>query len=258
MIEIIRDLLNVSPIIPILIAAGTACYTIFNLYTTLKKSRKIEKKLSAEERQIVSKKLTFDPITGELVLKNLYEQEKKPDEVVVDQIYKDGFLGREDASVIQNGSKNLQQQSVGEDDLQHLYLIDNYYSQALNQSKVSFWFSLAGASIGFFVIILSIFLYQDDRNGVALFSLISGVVIEGVSVLFFTQTNRDQKRRSEFFENLRKDKLYKESVALCNSVSDIKSRDALKIQIALNFAGVSDSIQVANTIIQKNLTVKNK
>ena len=37
------------------------------------------------------KKLTFDPTTGELVIKNASESERSG-EVVVDQIYKDGFF----------------------------------------------------------------------------------------------------------------------------------------------------------------------
>ena len=243
MTEIISHLIEAYPIIAILGAITVAGYTIFNFLIALKKSRKIEKKLLSEER-----KLTFDPVTGELILKKSYKQETRPDEVVVDQIYKDGFFGGEEKHEIQIENQNIQRQKAGETDLQHLGLIENYYSQALNQSKISFWFSLAGASIGFFVIILSVLLYQDDRNGVALFSLISGVIIETVSVLFFTQTNRDQKRRSEFFENLRKDRLYKESITICDSVSDNKAKDALKIQIALSFAGINNSTQVANSI----------
>lgn len=38
------------------------------------------------------KKLTFDPETGELIIKHDDESPRKPNEIVVDQIYKDGFF----------------------------------------------------------------------------------------------------------------------------------------------------------------------
>ena len=239
--EILKDILTG---VAATISSGAALYYTKNLWTTLKKTRQIQTKLEGE-----AKKLSFDPETGELVVSN----HKTEHETVIDQIYRDGFFAgdgtneKENLSKIKTKIEPKEFHATNKEkayDLRHFELIENYYSQALNQSKVSFWFSLTGASVGFCVIILSIILYQEDRNGVALFSLISGVVIEAVSTLFFTQTNRDQKRRSEFFENLRKDKQYKEALTLCESIQDPIAKDALKIQIALSFAGVSDATQL--------------
>lgn len=52
----------------------------------------VQEELARKNRETSTKKLTFDSVTGELILKNPSEQETKPNEVVVDQIYKDGFF----------------------------------------------------------------------------------------------------------------------------------------------------------------------
>jgi hypothetical protein len=52
----------------------------------------VQEELAKKNREASSKKLTFDPATGELILKNPTDLENKPNEVVVDQIYKDGFF----------------------------------------------------------------------------------------------------------------------------------------------------------------------
>ena len=53
--------------------------------------RKIQEELEKKNLGQSEKKLTFDPETGELIVKSIYDSQK-PDEVVVDQIYKDGFF----------------------------------------------------------------------------------------------------------------------------------------------------------------------
>jgi len=53
--------------------------------------KSVRDELAKKNVDLSEKKLAFDPTTGELILKNSYETQK-PDEVVVDQIYKDGFF----------------------------------------------------------------------------------------------------------------------------------------------------------------------
>jgi hypothetical protein len=52
----------------------------------------VQNELARKNVDLSSKKLTFDPTTGELVIKSESEPAQKPGEVVVDQIYKDGFF----------------------------------------------------------------------------------------------------------------------------------------------------------------------
>ena len=56
-----------------------------------KDPQKVQEELTKKNVSQSEKKLTFDPTTGELIIKNP-EDYQKPDEVVVDQIYKDGFF----------------------------------------------------------------------------------------------------------------------------------------------------------------------
>ncbi len=56
-----------------------------------KDAKKVQEELEKKNVNQSQKKLTFDPSTGELIIKNS-EDSQKPDEVVVDQIYKDGFF----------------------------------------------------------------------------------------------------------------------------------------------------------------------
>ena len=53
--------------------------------------QQVQDELARMNQNNSTKKLTFDPQTGELILKSPNEQER-PNEVVVDQIYKDGFF----------------------------------------------------------------------------------------------------------------------------------------------------------------------
>ncbi|MBL0047088.1 MAG: hypothetical protein IPP32_03215 [Bacteroidetes bacterium] len=53
--------------------------------------QKVQEELQKKNLNQSEKKLTFDPTTGELVVKN-FTDAQKADEVVVDQIYKDGFF----------------------------------------------------------------------------------------------------------------------------------------------------------------------
>lgn len=54
--------------------------------------REVQDELARKNTDSSAKKLTFDPATGELILKSPSEAENRPNEVVVDQIYKDGFF----------------------------------------------------------------------------------------------------------------------------------------------------------------------
>ncbi len=57
-----------------------------------KDPKKIQEELAKKNIDQSEKKLTFDPTTGELIIKSATDTSQKPGEVVVDQIYKDGFF----------------------------------------------------------------------------------------------------------------------------------------------------------------------
>jgi hypothetical protein len=124
-----------------------------------------------------------------------------------------------------------------------------YYGQVLAQSKMSFWFSLVFASLGFMVIIAAALLYSAERQGATVASFLAGVVIDAVAGLFFVQSKDAQRSMAEFFDKLRKDRQQADSRSLCESIEDSKLKDALRLQLALYYAGVDGHEAVAGSIL---------
>lgn len=124
-------------------------------------------------------------------------------------------------------------------------LLKEYHTQGLAQSKISFWFSLVFASVGFVVIIISILTWDRNAQSLeqqqALVSLIAGTIIEAVSALFFAQSNRARQLMTEFFDRLRTDRKLDESLRLVDGVPDKTLQSRLQVLMALNFAQVNSS-----------------
>lgn len=126
----------------------------------------------------------------------------------------------------------------------------NYYSQILTQSKISFWFSLIFASLGFAVIVVAAFLFQGAEIGSTAAQFAAGVIMDAVAGLFFVQSRNAQKSMGEFFDKLRNDRRQAESRALCEAIESPEARDALRVHLALHYAGVSAHESIADGITQ--------
>lgn len=134
----------------------------------------------------------------------------------------------------------------------------SYYSQVLTQSKISFWFSLVFASIGFLIIVLAAFLYSKMDTGSAIARFIAGGVIDAIAALFFVQSNRAHASMADFFEKLRRDRHHFEARKLCESIESASARDALRIRLALHYAEVASSDAIAESIIGLSSTGNKK
>lgn len=130
----------------------------------------------------------------------------------------------------------------------------NYYSQILSQSKISFWFSLIFASLGFATIVVAAFLYTDSNGTATIAQFIAGLVMDAVAGLFFVQSRNAQKSMGEFFDKLRSDRLHMESRSLSESISSSEARDALRLHLALHYAGVGESEGIAKHITENCLS----
>ena len=107
---------------------------------------------------------------------------------------------------------------------QQYVLLQEYHSQGLAQSKISFWFSLIFAAIGFTIIIISVLSYVlssgdsggstslVDKAGKPIFAMISGTIIDAVAALFFVQSNKARQLMTDFFDKLRIDRKLDESL----------------------------------------------
>ena len=138
-------------------------------------------------------------------------------------------------------------------------ILSEYHAQGLAQSKISFWFSLVFASLGFIVIIVT--LLTMDRSititeqGKTFVGIIAGTVIEAVSALFFVQSNKARLLMVEFFDRLRTDRKFGESLKISETIPDLEVQSRLKVLLSLDFAGVKS----ADTIITQvfNASVRN-
>lgn len=126
----------------------------------------------------------------------------------------------------------------------------SYYAQVLVQSKISFWFSLIFASLGFLIIVVAAFMYSGTDSGSTIARFIAGAVVDAVAALFFVQSRNAQQSMADFSDKLRRDRNHVEARKLCESLETARARDALRLRLSLHYAEVSSS-ENASEIIMK-------
>jgi hypothetical protein len=134
-------------------------------------------------------------------------------------------------------------------------LLKQYHSQGLSQSRVSFWFSLIFAALGFAVIVIAILAANKDKSfweqSNSIISLLSGTIIDAVSALFFVQSNRSRELMANFFEKLRADRKIEESLKLCDEIPDDYLRSKLKLVLSLHFAEITPSDNIISMVFRE-------
>jgi hypothetical protein len=129
-----------------------------------------------------------------------------------------------------------------------LALMRKYHAQGLAQSRLSFLLSLIFAGLGFAVIVFAIVTTDSSKSiseqSLPFASLVSAIVIEAVSALFFVQSNRAQSVMVEFFDRLRTDRKLEEALALADRMPDtkIKARMMLVLGIGLADRPITDEL----------------
>lgn len=139
-------------------------------------------------------------------------------------------------------------------------LLGDYHAQGLSQSKVSFWFSLVFASIGFLIIAYSVLLFTASGDVTTMqaairpmFTLVAGTMVDAVSALFFVQSNRARRIMTDFFDKLRVDRKIDEALRLAREVEDKEARSYVTSVIALQFIDVPANA-AACSILSEMLT----
>ncbi len=138
-------------------------------------------------------------------------------------------------------------------------LMREYHAQGLSQSRVSFWFSLTFASLGFAIIALSVGIFLQhfdnptaswlDAAGKPIFTLVAGTVIDAVSALFFVQSNKARQLMTEFFDKLRVDRKLDEALRLMSEIPDPVIASRIKGIVALTFSEVETDNAVLNAML---------
>jgi hypothetical protein len=128
-------------------------------------------------------------------------------------------------------------------------LMQEYHTQGLSQSRISFWFSLVFASLGFAIIALSVGIFLQgnpftsggwlESAGKPTFTMIAGTIIDAVAALFFVQSNKARQLMTEFFDKLRVDRKLDEALQLMKDIHDPIIASRIKGVVALTFADVA-------------------
>ncbi|WP_318400394.1 TRADD-N-associated membrane domain-containing protein [Photobacterium leiognathi] len=144
-------------------------------------------------------------------------------------------------------------------------LLQEYHAQGLAQSKISFWFSLIFAAIGFLIIIISVLSHifmppsetsEAVKNATFLdsaskpiFAVVAGTIIDAVAALFFVQSNKARQLMTEFFDKLRTDRKLDESLKVLEQIEDKDISSRVKALLALNFAEINVSDDVFRRVV---------
>ncbi len=140
-------------------------------------------------------------------------------------------------------------------------LLKQYHSQGLSQARISFWFSLIFAALGFAVIVIAILTVDKEKSfwtqSNSIISIISGTIIDSVSALFFVQSNKSRELMANFFEKLRADRKIEESLKLCDEIPDEFLRSKLKLVLSLHFAEITPSDNIISMVFRELQESKN-
>jgi hypothetical protein len=142
-------------------------------------------------------------------------------------------------------------------------LLKEYHAQGLAQSKISFWFSLVFASLGFVIIMVSVVKVLSSPSGdwyetigKPSVTLVSGTVVSAVGALFFVQSNRARQLMTEFFDKLRTDRKLDEALQLTRSIEDPVVSSHLKAVLALPFVDAKIEQPTVGAILGENPPVR--
>lgn len=114
-----------------------------------------------------------------------------------------------------------------------------YHKQRLWQSKMAFWLSFSG-SIGGFAVIVGSVIYGMATNNNQWPGIVSGVVVEAVSALFYTLSNKANEKISEFFKELTEDSKIKNALELAREMEEgntVKNQLYVKLFVAFVWIG---------------------
>jgi hypothetical protein len=123
-----------------------------------------------------------------------------------------------------------------------------YYAQGVGQAQVSFYFSLAFASVGFMVIIAGVLIAIIRPNSAteAAVTVGAGAITDGIGALFFALANRSRTVMTSFIDKLRADRErereFLKSLELMELVQSGELRDSLKAIAALRFLRAESDI----------------
>lgn len=225
--EIIKLLGNSSTLITIILTFLLAVFGA--VFSTL-----IEKQFRSNEK-VLKKLFTSD----EMVAKE--DSVKQVITNIPDGLSEEDFFKRLKKELLEISYLQIKS-PVKESSEESVYLLlEMHHQQALQQSKVQFWFSILASIIGFITIIISVFIFLNNNWYDYILKSIPGIVIEAVSFLFFNQARETRDRAAKFFKELNYEKQIAKSVAIADTIESEEIKSKVKSQIALRIIGINET-----------------
>jgi hypothetical protein len=121
-------------------------------------------------------------------------------------------------------------------------VLAKYTARNLAQSWTSFIVSIIFASVGFLCVAggVAIVTFEHKSLSTAALPVISGVVVEAVSGLFFTINSLNQKNTVEFFDKLRHDRCIDYSLETAGKLSNDELSAKLQTLLTLQLSGIDN------------------
>ena len=227
MTDILNNLDNSSTLFGIIITVLATTFTMISFVSNEKQSRSIE---DLVRKIFLSKEKSTKEETIKKVITNIPEG-----------LSEDDFFSRLKKELLEISYLHIKNPNNESNDDSIYKLLEMHHQQALQQSKVQFWFSILASVIGFLTIIISVFFFLNNNWYDYVLKSIPGIVIEAASVLFFNQARETRDRAAKFFKQLNYEKQIAKSVAIADSINSEEVKSRVKSLIALRIIGINDT-----------------
>lgn len=150
---------------------------------------------------------------------------------------------------------NLLKEEGSENITVEMKQLAEHTSEISQQIKINFRLGLIFAIFGFIILLFVTFLGREVNHISTVVPYISITIIEVISVLFFSRSNKVRKEMKQFFNNIRKDKQLDAAKKLIEHIEDPMLKDILRVQLTLYYSGIQNDTSSINSVIQE--AVKN-
>ena len=119
-----------------------------------------------------------------------------------------------------------------------------------DQVKIGFRFFIVFASLGYLTLVTTAFFHQAGSAGSTFAQFLAGMVMIGLSTIFFSKSRKAHRSMVKYLEEWRNRERMEKCKVLCEDVSDETTRDALRIQLSLYYAGIKRPLPATKAIVE--------
>ncbi|MFP5262400.1 MAG: TRADD-N-associated membrane domain-containing protein [Blastocatellia bacterium] len=109
--------------------------------------------------------------------------------------------------------------------------LDEDYARARTEANIHYWICLGISLAGAMVVMLGTILALGGHQRTGIVSVVSGIVIELVNLLFFTRLDGAYRRVDRYHEELLQSKRLENLLSACGEFSDVTNKEQTIMQI---------------------------